>query len=115
MRGKIKENVLAATGFGYFLNLVDSRFKLSVLYTLLEFESVRYNDILHFVENVSSATLTNILKQMEKDGLVERTVLSSIPPHVEYSLTEKGLSLAPVLDKIAEWGEKERIESSKED
>ena len=49
-------------------------------------------------------TITNNLRQMEASGLVKRKVYAEVPPRVEYSLTETGLSLKPVLDSMVEWG-----------
>ena len=56
------------------------------------------------ISGVSPRILTKQLKEMESDGIIDRTSYSEIPPRVEYSITEKGLSLGPILKAMADWG-----------
>ena len=99
---------LEETGFGYTLSLISGRYKMIILYALSEFGVVRYNALKRFVGTISHKTLSLSLKELEADGLIERTAYPQIPPKVEYSLTEHGRSLLPVLDALCEWGEKNR-------
>lgn len=59
-----------------------------------------------YIKTISYKTLSSTLKELEADGLVHREEYPQIPPKVEYSLTERGKSLIPILDQMCEWGEK---------
>ncbi|MCD8155046.1 MAG: helix-turn-helix transcriptional regulator [Clostridiales bacterium] len=65
---------------------------------------VRFNELQRRMPKMTHATLSNQLKQLEEEGLVERTEYAQIPPKVEYSLTEIGRKFQPVLDSIQEFG-----------
>ena len=65
----------------------------------------RFGELKKSIGNVSQKVLTAQLRDMEAKGLVSRKVYAEVPPKVEYSLTELGLSLKPVLDALREWGE----------
>ncbi len=96
------------TGFCYTLSLISGKYKMVVLYCLMEYKVVRYNQLKRYLKKVSDKTLSACLKELESDGLVKRTEYPQIPPKVEYSLTEKGNSLMEVLDLLCVWGEKNR-------
>lgn len=76
-----------------------------ILYLLYEHHVIRHNELKRQIETISFKTLSMMLKELEKDGLINRVEYPQIPPKVEYSLTERGLSLIPVLDSMCEWGE----------
>ena len=80
-----------------------------ILYCLMEFEVVRFNELRRYLKNVSDKTLSNNLKELEKDRLIIRKEYPQIPPKVEYSLTERGRSLIPILDAMCEWGLENKI------
>lgn len=65
---------------------------------------VRFNELQRLMPKMTHATLSNQLKQLMEEGLVQRTVLSDMPPIVEYSLTDMGRKFKPVLDSIREFG-----------
>lgn len=96
------------TGFSYTLSLISGKHKMVILYCLMEFQVVRFNELKRYLKNVSDKTLSNNLKELEKDGLVIRNEYPQIPPKVEYSLSERGRSLMEVLDQLCVWGEKNR-------
>ena len=77
-----------------------------ILYCLKEFEVVRFNELRRYLKNVSDKTLSNNLKELEKDRLIIRKEYPQIPPKVEYSLSDRGKSLMEVLDQLCIWGEK---------
>ena len=77
-----------------------------ILYCLMEFEVVRFNELRRYLKNVSDKTLSNNLKELEKDRLIIRKESPQIPPKVEYSLSDRGKSLMEVLDQLCIWGEK---------
>ena len=80
-----------------------------ILYCLMEFQPVRFNELQRYLKKISDKTLSQNLKELEKDGLIYRKVYSQIPPKVEYSLSERGSSLMKVLDEMCIWGEKNRV------
>lgn len=100
---------LKDTGFSYTLSLINGKYKMTILYTLMEFEIVRFNEMKKYIGGISYKTLSNTLKELEADQLVHREEFPQIPPKVEYSLTERGKSLIPILDGMCEWGDKNRI------
>ena len=77
-----------------------------ILYCLMEFEVVRFNELRRYLKNVSDKTLSNNLKELEKDRLIIIKEYTQIPPNVEYSLSDRGKSLMEVLDQLCIWGEK---------
>lgn len=105
----ISNECIGDTGFSYTLSLINGKYKMTILYTLMEFEVVRFNEIKKYIGLISYKTLSSTLKELEADGLVHRKEYPQIPPKVEYSLTERGKSLMPILDKMCEWGEQNRL------
>ena len=99
---------LKNTGFGYTLSLIGGKYKMPVLYALYtNNDPIRYNQLKRTLGTISFKTLTNTLKELEADELIIRKEYPQVPPKVEYRLSEKGLSLMPVLDEICYWGEEQ--------
>lgn len=96
---------LEGTGFAYTLSLINGKYKMPILYCLSKREVVRYNEMKRYLGKVTFKTLTDSLKALEEDGLVNRKEYPQVPPKVEYSLTEKGRSLIPMLTALCTWGE----------
>lgn len=96
---------LKDTGFGYTLSVIGGKYKIIILYWLLENEVMRFNELKRSILNISFKTLSVTLKEMEADGIVVRKEFPQIPPKVEYSLTDRGRSLISVIDTMCEWGE----------
>lgn len=99
---------LEDTGFSYTMSLIQGKYKMVILYTLMEFKVVRFNELKKYIKTISYKTLSATLKELESDNLVHREEYPQIPPKVEYSLTERGESLIPILDNLCEWGDKHR-------
>ena len=97
------------TGFAYTLSLISGKHKMVILYCLMEFETVRFNELKRYLKTISDKTLSTNLKELEKDRLIIRTEYPQIPPKVEYSLSERGKSLMTVLDQLCIWGEENRL------
>ena len=76
------------TGFSYTLSLISGKYKMVILYCLMEFSVVRYNEMKRYLKTVSHKTLSLSLKELEKDGLIIRKEYPQIPPKVEYSLSD---------------------------
>ena len=98
------------TGFSYTLSLISGKHKMVILYCLMEFEVVRFNELKRYLKNISDKTLSTNLKELEADHLIVRTEYPQIPPKVEYSLSDRGKSLMAVLDQLCVWGEKNRLD-----
>ena len=77
---------------------------MTILYTLMEFGVVRFNEMKKYIGGISFKTLSSTLKELERDRLVHREEYPQIPPKVEYTLTERGRSLMRVLDQLCTWG-----------
>jgi len=99
---------LEDTGFNYTMSLIQGKYKMFILYTLAGFGVVRFNEMKKYIGDISFKTLSSTLKGLEADGLVHREEYPQIPPKVEYSLTEKGRSLIPILYQMCDWGEEHR-------
>lgn len=100
---------LEDTGFHYTMSLIQGKYKLFILYTLAEYGVVRFNELKKYINTISYKSLSATLKELETDGLVHREEYPQIPPKVEYSLTERGKSLFPILDMMCEWGDKNSL------
>ena len=105
---RIEEADFDQTGYSYTLSLIAGKYKPVILYCLMEYEPVRFNEMQRYLKKVADKTLSQNLKELEADGLIIRTVYPQIPPKVEYSLTERGRSLVKVLDGLCIWGNKNR-------
>ena len=105
----IQDADLEQTGFHYTMSLIQGKYKMFILYTLMDFGVVRFNEMKRYIRGISYKTLSATLKELEADQLVHREEYPQIPPKVEYSLTERGRSLIPILDGMCEWGERNRL------
>lgn len=100
---------LEDTGFNYTMSLIQGKYKMFILYTLMEFGAVRFNELQRYIGTITFKTLSSTLKELERDGLISRREYPQIPPKVEYSLTERGASLMPILDQMCQWGDDHRV------
>lgn len=87
------------------MSLISGKHKMVILYCLMEYRVVRFNELKRYVKNISDKTLSTNLKELERDSLIIRTEYPQIPPKVEYSLSDRGKSLMAVLDQLCVWGE----------
>ena len=97
------------TGFSYTLSLIQGKYKMVILYCLMEFQPVRFNELRRYLKTVSDKTLSRNLKELERDQLILRQEYPQIPPREEYRLSERGLSLMKILDQLCVWGEENRL------
>lgn len=105
----IQDAKLEETGFSYTMSLIQGKYKMFILYALMGYNVVRFNELKKYIKTISYKTLSATLKELEVDGLVHREEYPQIPPKVEYSLTERGKSLIPILDAMCDWGENNRM------
>lgn len=96
------------------LSLIGNKWQVLILRDLVLNDTMRFKELQRSIGKVSQKVLTSNLRTMEARGLVHREVYAEVPPRVEYSLTELGKTLEPVLDALWAWGEgyKERLKTS---
>ena len=94
------------------MGLIGEKWKVLIIRDLLT-GTKRFGELRKSVTGITQKVLTNNLRQMEASGLVKRKVYAEVPPRVEYSLTETGLSLKPILGSMVTWGNAYREKSSK--
>ena len=85
------------------LSRVGDKWSMLVLFTLENNDCQRFKELQRNIPDISQKMLTATLKMLEGDGLIHREVFPEIPPRVEYSLTEKGKSLLPLIDNLLSW------------
>ena len=90
---------------GNALEIFAGRWKPEILWHLKD-KPMRFNQLLRAIKNVSQKMLTQQLRELERDGLVQRTQYPEIPPRVEYAATDLAISLNPLFAQIIDWGEK---------
>lgn len=88
------------------LNAIGGKWKPLILYLLIDDGTKRFGEIKSFIGQISQKTLTNQLRELEQKGLISREVFPVVPPKVEYSITEKGATLYPILEAMCDWGYK---------
>lgn len=86
------------------LDIIGGKWKSIILFRVME-ETRRFNELRKLLPNITQRTLTNQLRELESDGLVQRKVYAEVPPKVEYSITEFGATLKPVLVTLKYWAE----------
>ncbi|MBI6136581.1 helix-turn-helix transcriptional regulator [Serratia plymuthica] len=103
---------LEQTGYGYTLSVISGKYKMIIMYWLAQYKPVlRFNELQRCIGTISYKTLSSTLKELERDGIVIRKEYPQIPPKVEYSLSEHGRTLIPVIDMMCAWGETHRAEA----
>ena len=85
------------------VQLIGSKWKLLIIRNLTS-RPWRFNELKKDLGGISQKVLTDSLRSMEEDGIVTRTVYPEVPPRVEYSLSELGRSMQPIIDAMAQWG-----------
>lgn len=98
------------TGFNYTLSLINGKYKMTILYTIGQFGTIRTNEMQLYIADISFKTLSANLKELERDELIIRKEYHQVPPKVEYSLTKKGETLLPILNAMCAWGYMHRDE-----
>jgi DNA-binding HxlR family transcriptional regulator len=98
-----REELMGFCGMIYAMDMLAGRWKLFILYKL-EQSTLRYNEIRQLMPKITDRMLTLHLQEMERDGLVIRTVFPEVPLRVQYQLTESARSLVPVWKALEHWG-----------
>lgn len=85
------------------LSRIGDKWSMLVLYTLDKYGVLRFKDLKLYIPDISKKMLSTALKVLEADGLIARQVYAEVPPRVEYRLTERGMTLIPLLNNLMEW------------
>lgn len=90
--------------FAYAISMIDGKWKMHILFWLWQHEPLRYSELKRALGKVTHKMLSNQLKELEADGLIIRREYPQVPPKVEYSLSDKGKSMMPILSAFCKWG-----------
>lgn len=101
------KNELPACPVEITMGLIGDKWKVLIIRDLLT-GTKRFGELKKSLNSITQKVLTNNLRQMEASGLIERKVYAEVPPKVEYSLTDTGISLKPILDSMVTWGNEYR-------
>ncbi|ADU32041.1 winged helix-turn-helix transcriptional regulator [Evansella cellulosilytica] len=91
------------------LNILVGKWKPIILLHLLHHGTKRFNELRREMPRITQKVLTSQLRELEEEDIIERVVYPEVPPRVEYSITEYGRSLEPILDAMHEWGKKHTL------
>ncbi|MDG0794193.1 helix-turn-helix transcriptional regulator [Cohnella ginsengisoli] len=86
------------------MDSIVGKWKPTILYHLLQGKPLRFNELRRLLPDITQRMLTLYLRELEEEEIVKRVVYPQIPPKVEYSITEYGMSLSPVLEMLHRWG-----------
>ncbi len=99
------------------LAVIGGRWKAVIIFHLISTPVLRFGELLKIIPKISQRMLTNQLRELEDDGIIHREVYAQVPPKVEYSLTEYGHTLTPIMYALREWGDthmnQDQIQSNK--
>jgi DNA-binding HxlR family transcriptional regulator len=96
------------------INIIGGKWKVLILY-LISYEIKRFGEIHRMIEGISKKILTEQLRELENDNIIHREVFAEVPPRVEYSMTEKGLTLRPIIFSMRDWGLKYALNERSKD
>lgn len=88
----------------YALEVISGKWRLAIIWTLSSRPTMRYNELKRYLPGITNIMLTRALRSLEEHGLIIREEFNQIPPHVEYSLTDKCREVLPALEIIHKWG-----------
>lgn len=98
---KLAEDIRCPLEYG--LSVFGGKWKSRIICVLAQKQRLRYSELRKELANITDAVLAAALKELIADGVVERKAYNEIPPRVEYALTEKGVSVIPILQSICQW------------
>jgi DNA-binding HxlR family transcriptional regulator len=94
---------MAASGMETAFRMLEGRWKMIIIFHLFDRSVLRFSELQRAIPGVSQKMLIQQLRELERDGIVERTVYPQVPPKVEYRLTVWGQAMCPALDALLEW------------
>ena len=90
----------------FALNFIGGKWRLPIIWALSKNGTMRYNELKRSIDGITNMMLTQSLKELELNGIINRKQFLEVPPRVEYSLTDNGEDLIPALKALASWGKK---------
>jgi DNA-binding HxlR family transcriptional regulator len=99
-----RKDELPACPVATTVQLIGSKWKILIIQRLLV-RPWRFNELQKDLDGISQKVLTESLRSMESDGIIKRTVFQEVPPRVEYSLSEIGETMRPIIESLKQWGE----------
>lgn len=103
MAKDIKETIFADCPIRNVLARICDKWSLLVIHTLSSEGCMRFSSLRKLIPDISQKVLTSTLRTLEADGYVSRTVYAEVPPRVEYALTERAMSLLPIVYSLTDW------------
>lgn len=91
---------------GYAMNKIVGKWKLVILWYIYDKEIIRYGELKKCIGKITHKMLSNQLKELVKDNIIHKEIYHQVPPKVEYSMTEHGKTLIPIMNLLVEWGTK---------
>ena len=88
------------------LSIISGKWKIVILWHLGHEGAHRFGELFRLFKNISNRILTKQLRELEQDGIIERHIYDENPPRVEYFMTERGMTLLPIVDAMFDWGKK---------
>ena len=104
---KVKLGILTESGncpVIPLLRMLQGKWKFEIIYELCMKDAIRFGELKKNIDGITNTMLTSSLRELEDDGLVSRKQFNEIPPHVDYSLSEKGKDLLPIFYAMTKWG-----------
>ncbi len=90
--------------FTYTMSLIEGKWKMHILFWLWKRDTLRYGELKRLLNNITHKMLSTKLKELANDDLIIRNEYYCVPPKVEYKLSEKGVTLMPILESLCKWG-----------
>ena len=109
---KNKKEITTASSqcpFRQTLDTLDGKWKFAIIYELFKKETYRFKELERQIEGITARMLIKELKSLEQSDIISRKQYPTVPPKVEYSLTEYGASLEPIMKVMTEWGKKHML------
>ncbi|WAH40993.1 helix-turn-helix transcriptional regulator [Alicyclobacillus fastidiosus] len=97
------------------LDIISGKWKMMILFQLMSESTLRFSELKKRIPGITQRVLTKQLRELEQEDIIERRIYPEIPPRVEYSVTEYGRTLQPILTLLHEWGESHLIRKGQRD
>lgn len=95
------------------MQVLGGKWKAILINAIYHTSPARFGELKRSIKGITQSMLTQQLRELEDDGIISRKIYAEIPPKVEYTLTEFGLTLSPIMQSMAKWGEEYRIKKQK--
>ncbi|NMR35711.1 helix-turn-helix transcriptional regulator [Chryseobacterium aquaticum] len=97
------------------MKVLGGKWKAILINAIYHTSPARFGELRRSVKGITQSMLTSQLRELEDDGIINRKIYAEIPPRVEYTLTEFGLTLSPIILSMADWGKKYKLKKKKQD